>query len=239
MSSAIDRVRILVLGDSGVGKSSLVHLISCSKPLTQISYTVGAAIEVKLHEYREGTPAQKTFWIELCDVGGSHSHRNSRHVFYSNYHGIILVHDLANRKSQQNLEIWLKEVTESDSGNGKNRDLSIWDEPSTDDPGKRDLNDVNIPLLVIGTKQDLAADRSSLPVRQQRKSWIAEEFGTEEIHLNCTDDKSLIPGSSSSNKLARFFDKVIERQFYRSRDNKSAAGNGSWDRETSERRRLI
>ena len=52
------------------------------------------------------------FNIELWDVGGSHSHRNSRHVFYSNFHGIILVHDLANRKSQQNLEKWLHEVLE-------------------------------------------------------------------------------------------------------------------------------
>jgi Rab-like protein 3 len=46
----------------------------------------------------------------LFDVGGSHSHRNSRHVFYNNFHGIILVHDLSNRKSQQNLEKWLAEV---------------------------------------------------------------------------------------------------------------------------------
>ena len=51
-------------------------------------------------------------FAELWDVGGGHSHRNSRHVFYSNFHGIILVHDLANRKSQQNLEKWLREVIE-------------------------------------------------------------------------------------------------------------------------------
>ena len=47
---------------------------------------------------------------ELLDVGGSQSHRNSRHVFYNNFHGIILVHDLTNRKSQLNLEKWLAEV---------------------------------------------------------------------------------------------------------------------------------
>ena len=139
--------------------------------------------------------------------------------------------------------------------NGKQRDINIWDEPE-DVTGKRDSVDVNIPLLVIGTKQvlilsfpfcssflksifpqDLAADRSSLPVRQQRRSYIAEEFGTEEIHLNCTDEKSLLPGSSASNKLARFFDKVIERQFYR-REQKSST-SGFWDRDSNERRRLI
>ena len=63
MSCTTDRARILVLGDSGVGKTSLVHLIAHNKPLSQISYTVGAAVEVKLHEYREGTAAQKTYWI--------------------------------------------------------------------------------------------------------------------------------------------------------------------------------
>ena len=63
MSCTIDRARILVLGDSGVGKTSLVHLIGHGKPLSQISYTVGAEVEVKLHEYREGTAAQKTYWI--------------------------------------------------------------------------------------------------------------------------------------------------------------------------------
>lgn len=110
--SNIDRVRILVLGDSGVGKTSLVHLIANGQPLSHITYTIGASIEVKLHEYREGTPAQKTFWIELCDIGGSHGHRNSRHVFYKDYQGLILVHDLTNRKSQQNLEKWLREIVQ-------------------------------------------------------------------------------------------------------------------------------
>jgi len=228
MSSTIDRaVRILVLGDSGVGKTSLVHLIAHNSPLTDISYTVGASIEVKLHHFKEGTQSEKPIWIELCDVGGSHSHRNSRHVFYNNCHGIILVHDLANRKSQQNLDIWLKEVTENEKGSGKRDTGALWDETVSDDQfhggGKKSLNrensfhDLDIPLLVIGTKQDLAFDRttatSGLPVRTRRKSYIAEEFGAEEIHLNCTEEKSLIAGTSSSSKLARFFDKVIERQF--------------------------
>ena len=63
MTADFDRVRILVLGDSGVGKTSLVHLISRGKPLSHITYTIGASVEVKLHEYKEGTPVQRTYWI--------------------------------------------------------------------------------------------------------------------------------------------------------------------------------
>jgi len=229
MSCTTDRARILVLGDSGVGKTSLVHLIAHNKPLSQISYTVGAAVEVKLHEYREGTAAQKTYWIELWDVGGSHSHRNSRHVFYSNFHGIILVHDLANRKSQQNLEKWLHEVLERECGNGKQKNDGFWDDNA---PPSEVIPDLNLPLLVIGTKQDLADDRKSLPVHQ-RRSDVAEEYGTEEIHLKSTDEKSLVPGSSASNKLSRFFDKVIEKQFYRKDKSGSFGSTGQ------ERRRLV
>ena len=40
------------------------------------------------------------------------------------------------------------------------------------------------------------------------RSDIAEELGTEEIHLNCNDPSSLAAGSSAATKLSRFFDKV-------------------------------
>ena len=63
-----DRARILVLGDSGVGKSSLVHLIARGKPLSHITYTIGASNEVKLHEYKEGTPSQRTYWIGKTSI---------------------------------------------------------------------------------------------------------------------------------------------------------------------------
>ena len=44
------------------------------------------------------------------------------------------------------------------------------------------------------------------------RSDIAEELGTEEIHLNCNDPSSLAAGSSAATKLSRFFDKVGNKQ---------------------------
>lgn len=69
---------------------------------------------MKLHEYKEGTPSQNTFFIELWDVGGSISHKNTRGVFYTPTHGIILVHDLTNKKSHENLQRWLIEILNKD-----------------------------------------------------------------------------------------------------------------------------
>ena len=66
------------------------------------------------------------------------------------------------------------------AANGKHKD---WDDALT----VFDTSpDIHVPLLVIGTKQDLESSRAgSLPVHQ-RRSHIAEDYVSEEIHLNCT-----------------------------------------------------
>lgn len=84
----IDKVRIVVVGDSGVGKSSFIHALCHNEPISNPSWTVGCSVDVKLHEYREGTPSQRTFFAELWDIGGSSGHRNTRSVFYTPAHGM-------------------------------------------------------------------------------------------------------------------------------------------------------
>lgn len=49
-------------------------------------------MEVKLHEYKEGTPNQRRYFIELWDVGGSQSHENTRSVFYNPTNGMNIFH---------------------------------------------------------------------------------------------------------------------------------------------------
>jgi Rab-like protein 3 len=111
---------------SGVGKTSLTHLIAHNEALTSPGWTVGCSVEVKLHEYKEGTPSQNTFFVELWDVGGSISHKNTRHTFYTPTHGIILVHDLTNKKSHDNLQKWLMEIINKEGKDSyKGCDLDI------------------------------------------------------------------------------------------------------------------
>lgn len=97
-----------------MGKTSLVHLIANNEALVSPGWTVGCSAEVKLHEYKEGTNQQQSFFIELFDIGGSISHKNTRGVFYNPMNGIMLVHDLTNRKSHDNLQRWLYELINKD-----------------------------------------------------------------------------------------------------------------------------
>ncbi|XP_059470235.1 rab-like protein 3 [Neocloeon triangulifer] len=202
--ASMDKVRVIVVGDSGVGKTSLVHLMSHGEPLVgSPPWTVGCSVEVKLHEFREGTPAQKSYFVEFWDIGGSSSHRNARNVFYNPTHGIILVHDLSNRKSHENLRKWLAEVLNRDSASSSRSVATDQFDP------EQFVGSTQIPILVIGTKSDLVEK-----LRTSRRSpSIAEECGADEIVVDCHEGRSLAAGSSAAVKLARFFDKVIERKY--------------------------
>uniref|UniRef100_A0A8C2GL79 Rab-like protein 3 n=1 Tax=Cyprinus carpio TaxID=7962 RepID=A0A8C2GL79_CYPCA len=91
--ASLDRVKVLVLGDSGVGKSSLVHLLCQNQVLGNPSWTVGCSVDVRVHDYREGTPEEKAYYIELWDVGGSvgsaSSVKSTRAVFYNSVNGYV------------------------------------------------------------------------------------------------------------------------------------------------------
>ncbi|KAJ8974967.1 hypothetical protein NQ317_004804 [Molorchus minor] len=216
--SAIDRVKILVLGDSGVGKTSFAHLSAHNEPIKSPSWTVGCSVEVKLHEYKEGTQEQKTFFIEFWDVGGSHIHRNARPVFYHPCHGAILVHDLTNRKSGENLRKWVKEIINirerrdsSSSLNNSNPSITLtdeWDQESL-------LGQSKVPFLVIGTKLD--------QVDERKFQSQANHLNADEIILDCRQARYLAAGTSNSVKLSRFYDKVIEN---RSKAHKDSFSNG-------------
>ncbi|XP_033095957.1 rab-like protein 3 isoform X4 [Anneissia japonica] len=200
--TTLEKVRVLVVGDSGVGKSCLVHLICHNQVCSNPSYTIGAAVDVKIHEYKEGTPKQKSYFIELWDVGGSVNHSNSRHVFYNQVNGIILVHELTNRKSQLNLRKWLAEVLSRDNGGGRSKSTSEYD--------PEQFAGCQVPILVLGTKADQVDSKREAYL--SNTSLIAEECGADEFNLDCLNVKHLAPGSTNSVKLSRFFDKVIDRR---------------------------
>jgi len=80
-SGSVDRdlkVKVLVLGDSGVGKSSFTHLICHNQPTKNAGYTIGCSVEIKLHDFKQGTLEEKTYCVELWDIGATKTHRNSR-----------------------------------------------------------------------------------------------------------------------------------------------------------------
>lgn len=54
MSTPLDKVRVLIVGDSETGKTSLAQLIAHGLPVERPMSTIGCSAQVKLHDYRAG-----------------------------------------------------------------------------------------------------------------------------------------------------------------------------------------
>ncbi|XP_068473363.1 LOW QUALITY PROTEIN: ras-related protein RABC2a-like [Phaseolus vulgaris] len=97
--------KILLIGDSGVGKSSLlVSFISSS--VEDLSPTIGVDFKIKTLVVG-GKRLKLTIW----DTAGQERFRTLTSSYYRKAQGIILVYDVTRRETFTNLsEVWSKEV---------------------------------------------------------------------------------------------------------------------------------
>lgn len=97
--------KILLIGDSGVGKSSLlVSFISSS--VEDLAPTIGVDFKIKLL-----TVAGKRLKLTIWDTAGQERFRTLTSSYYRGAQGIILVYDVTRRETFTNLsDVWAKEV---------------------------------------------------------------------------------------------------------------------------------
>ncbi|XP_050542689.1 rab-like protein 3 [Daktulosphaira vitifoliae] len=198
--ASTDSVKVIVVGDSGVGKTCLVNLICNNVVVKNPKWTVGVTVELKLYKYMEGTHRQRNCFIEMWDIGGSSNHKNTRHIFYNSIQGIILVYDLTNLKSSENLHKWMKDILNKDN-NCKYKFTDSFDMEQM-------IGSNRVPILVCGTKLDMAPERG-----KKSPSTVAAEYAADEILLNSHDPKLLENSSLTTSKLNNFFDRVIQSKY--------------------------
>ncbi|XP_059646806.1 ras-related protein RABC2a-like [Cornus florida] len=97
--------KILLIGDSGVGKSSLlVSFISNS--VDDLAPTIGVDFKIKLF-----TVGGKRLKLTIWDTAGQERFRTLTSSYYRGAQGIILVYDVTRRETFTNLsDVWAKEV---------------------------------------------------------------------------------------------------------------------------------
>ncbi|XP_027351871.1 ras-related protein RABC2a-like [Abrus precatorius] len=97
--------KILLIGDSGVGKSSL--LVSfISSAVEDLSPTIGVDFKIKML-----TVGGKRVKLTIWDTAGQERFRTLTSSYYRGTQGIILVYDVTKRETFTNLsEVWSKEV---------------------------------------------------------------------------------------------------------------------------------
>jgi len=125
-------LKIIILGDSGVGKSSLMNQYVNKKFSSQYKATIGADFLTK-----EVTIEDKLVTLQIWDTAGQERFQSLGVAFYRGADACLLVYDITNEQSFDQLNSWR---------NG------FLNQANPKDPD-------NFPFVIIGNKIDRESER--------------------------------------------------------------------------------
>jgi len=97
--------KLLLIGDSGVGKSCL--LLRFADDTYTESYISTIGVDFKI---RTISLASKTIKLQIWDTAGQERFRTITSSYYRGAHGIIVVYDVTEMESFNNVKQWLHEI---------------------------------------------------------------------------------------------------------------------------------
>jgi small GTP-binding protein len=121
--------KFIIIGDSGVGKTAILRRL-IENSFTDISQTtVGVEFDSKML-----TIGDRKLKLQIWDTAGQERFKSIARAYYRNAVGVILVFDLTDQRSFDNLSVWLNDV--------------------------QALCNSNAVIQLIGNKLDLGPDRA-------------------------------------------------------------------------------
>ncbi|KAG8431888.1 hypothetical protein GDO86_019575 [Hymenochirus boettgeri] len=109
MAKAYDHLfKLLLIGDSGVGKTCLVVRFSEDSFNTTYISTIGIDFKIRTTEI-DG----KKIKLQVWDTAGQERFKTITTAYYRGAMGIILVYDITDTRSFENIQNWMKSIKEN------------------------------------------------------------------------------------------------------------------------------
>ena len=121
--------KIVLVGDTGVGKTNLLTRFSKDEFSLETKTTIGVEFATKKITTESGHVIKAQIW----DTAGQDRYRAIASTYYKGAVGALLVYDITKQKSFEGVDKWLSEL--------------------------RDHGAENICTMLVGNKSDLAKDR--------------------------------------------------------------------------------
>ena len=105
------KLKILIIGDSNVGKTSM--LLNYTDNYFPESHLATIGVEYKVKKI---TTNKYNITLQIWDTAGQERFRSITKSFFRNTNGILFVYDITSRKSFQSVKDWIKDSEMHDSG---------------------------------------------------------------------------------------------------------------------------
>ena len=100
-------IKLLLLGETGVGKTSIMHRFANKKYEDVKASTIGIDYETKIIKYKD-----ESYRIQLFDTAGQEKYKSIIKGYYHIGKGFFVVFDLTNENSLNSVHVWIKEIQE-------------------------------------------------------------------------------------------------------------------------------
>ncbi|KAJ4300390.1 GTP-binding protein [Collariella sp. IMI 366227] len=148
-------IKLLLIGDSGVGKS-------CSKTRLPPSFITTIGIDFKIRTIELDGKRVK---LQIWDTAGQERFRTITTAYYRGAMGILLVYDVTDERSFNNIRTWFANV-EQHATEGVNKILignkCDWEEKRvvSTERGQQLADELGIPFLEVSAKTNTNIDKA-------------------------------------------------------------------------------
>ena len=104
-----DSVKVVLLGDSGVGKTSIVQRFAFGTFKEENPSTLGAMFIAKILEIPD---TNQTVKFQIWDTAGQEKYRSLAQMYYQDAAVAVLVYDITKRSTYEGIKTWIREVKE-------------------------------------------------------------------------------------------------------------------------------
>lgn len=151
------RLKLLIIGNSGVGKSFMLNQF-CKKEPRYAASTMG--VDFSTHAYAHPNVPGACIKLHIWDTGGQDKYRFLIRSYYTNSRGIILVYDVGNRDSFADIRYWLDEALSHQKGAARHMLVGIVKgigRAVTKEEGEKFALAHNMPFMEISSPSDVDA----------------------------------------------------------------------------------
>ncbi|KAL0866492.1 hypothetical protein Bca101_045610 [Brassica carinata] len=137
-------IKLLLIGDSGVGKSCLLLRFSDGSFTTSFITTIGIDFKIRTIEL-DG----KRIKLQIWDTAGQERFRTITTAYYRGAMGILLVYDVTDESSFNNIRNWIRNIEQHASD--------------------------NVNKILVGNKADMDESKRAVPTSKGQA--LADEYG--------------------------------------------------------------